>query len=217
VDGLVTVHDHSYVPPTSPSKPEVITSVHGIGHEGVQKTLHRLCSNFFIPVACSAVQDFVRACDVCQHHKMKQLHQAGLLQPLDLPDTVLTDLSMDFIKGLLRVNIKSMILTIVDRFSKAVHFILLAHPYTATTVTQAFFDAIVHLHGIPSSIVSDWDLVFTSHFLLELFSVAGVKLNLSSAFHPQLDSKSRAVDKIIIMYLLCLIGDRPRHWLQWLT
>jgi hypothetical protein len=42
----------------------------------------------------------------------------GLLQPLDLPSTVWTHLSLDFIEGLPRVNGKSVILTVVDRFSK---------------------------------------------------------------------------------------------------
>jgi hypothetical protein len=60
---------------------------------------------------------------------------------------------MDFVEGLPRVNGKSVILTVVDRFSKATHFIPLAHMYTATTVAHAFFDSIVRLHDIPSSIV----------------------------------------------------------------
>ena len=64
---------------------------------------------------------------------------------------------MDFIEGLLKVAGKSFILTVVDRFSKYAHFIALGHPYTATSVARAFFDAIVRLHGFPSSIVSDRD------------------------------------------------------------
>jgi hypothetical protein len=94
---------------------------------------------------------------------------------------------MDFVEGLPRVNGKSVILTVVDRFSKATHFIPLAHMYTATTVAHAFFDSIVRLHDIPSSIVNDHDPVFTSRFWTELFFAAGVKLNMSSAFHPQSD------------------------------
>jgi hypothetical protein len=59
--------------------------------------------------------------------------------------------------------------------------------------------------------------VFTNHFWTELFFVTGVKLNMSSTFHPQSDGQSKVVNKVIIMYLHCLIGDRPRQWLQWLT
>jgi hypothetical protein len=51
---------------------------------------------------------------------------------------------------------------VVDRFSKMAHFIALSHPYTTLKVAQAFFDNIVKLHGLPCSIVSDRNPVFTS-------------------------------------------------------
>jgi hypothetical protein len=69
---------------------------------------------------------------------------------------------MDFIKGFHKINGKSVILTVVDRFSKAAHFITLGHPYMATTVARAFFIEIIWLHGILSSIVSDPRLPATS-------------------------------------------------------
>jgi transposase InsO family protein len=127
--------------------------------------------------------------------------------------TLWVDIVMDFVEGFPRVNGKSM----VDLFSKYVHSIVLGHPYTTTSVTRAFFDNIVCLHGVPSSIVSDRDPVFTSKFWAELFAMAGVKLNLSTTFHPQSDDQSEAVNKVITMYLRCLVSDHPRQWLQWLA
>ncbi|WVZ75469.1 hypothetical protein U9M48_023517 [Paspalum notatum var. saurae] len=107
-------------------------------------------------------------------------------------------------------------LTVVDRFSKMAHFIPLGHPYTALSVARAFFNNVVKLHGFPCSIVSDRDPVFTSTLWTELFSLAGVKLRLSSAFRPQTDGQSEATNRIIGVYLRCLAGDRPRSWLKWL-
>jgi hypothetical protein len=63
------------------------------------------------------------------------------------------------------------------------HFIPLGHPYFVTTVARAFFDNIVRLHDIPSSIVSDWDIAFTSLFWRELFELTDIKLSMLSAFH----------------------------------
>jgi transposase InsO family protein len=139
-----------------------------------------------------------------------------LLQPLEMPFRVWKDISLDFVEGLPKVHGKSVILTVVDRFSKYAHFITLSHPYTAILVALAFFEAIVRLHGFPSSIVSDRDPVFTGHVWRDLFRLAGVQLKMSTAFHPQTDGQSEAVNKMIAMYLRCLTGDHPRAWLDWL-
>jgi hypothetical protein len=117
---------------------------------------------------------------------------------------------MDFIEGLPKVGGKSVILTVVDRFSKYAHFIPLGHPYTTASVAWAFFDGVVRLHGFPSSIVSDRDPVFTGHVWCDLFKCAGVSLRMSIAFHPQTDGQSEVVNKVIAMYLRCVTGDRPR-------
>lgn len=94
------------------------------------------------------------------------------------------DISMEFIEGLPKVHCKSVIPTVVDRFSKYAHFITLSHPYTATSAARAFFDKIVRLHGFPSSIISYRDLVFTSNLWHDLFKCACVKQCLSTTFHP---------------------------------
>lgn len=91
---------------------------------------------------------------------------------------------MDFVQGLPRVHNKTIILTVVDWFSKMVHFLPLAHPYTVHKVARIFADEIVRIHSFPTSIVSDRDPIFTSGFWTELFKLVGVKLNLSSAFNP---------------------------------
>jgi len=93
----------------------------------------------------------------------------GLLQPLPVPTAIWQDIALDFVEGFPKVGGKSVVLTVVDRFSKYAHFIALGHPYTATSVARAFFDQIVRLHGISCSIVSDRDPLFTSSFWKELF------------------------------------------------
>jgi len=183
----------------------------------VQKTLHRLRSDFYIPGDRTLVQDWVRSCSTCQRNKTETLQPAGLLQPREVPSQVWADISMDFVEGLPKVGGKSVVLTVVDRFSKYAHFIALGHPYTASSVARAFFDGIVRLHGFPSSIVSDRDPVFTGHVWRDLFKMAGVKLRMSTAFHPQTDGQSEVVNKVIAMYLRCVTGDRPRAWVDWLA
>lgn len=216
VDGLLIYKGRIFLSASSALWHQLIADAHNTGHEGIQKTLHRLRATFHSPALSKLVREFVVGCAVCQRNKTEHLHPAGLLQPLVVPTTIWADISMDFIEGLPKVHGKSVILSVVDRFSKYAHFITLGHPYTAGSVARAFFDEIVRLHGIPSSIVSDRDPVFTSNFWSELFRLSGVKLHLSSAFHPQSDGQTEVVNRVIAMYLRCLSGDRPKHWVQWL-
>ncbi|KAF0894124.1 hypothetical protein E2562_034692 [Oryza meyeriana var. granulata] len=79
------------------------------------------------------------ACVTCQQYKADHLRPAGLLQPLPVPSAVWADIGIDFIEALPKVQGKTVILSVVDRFSKYCHFIPLAHPYTAESVAHAFF------------------------------------------------------------------------------
>lgn len=139
VDGLITYKGRVYVTASSPALPSILAAAHTLGHEGVQKTLHRLRADFFVPKARSVVQQFVQACTICQQNKSSHLHPAGLLQPLATPFHIWEDISMDFVEGFPKVNGKTVILSVVDRFSKYAHFLALAHPYTASSVARAFF------------------------------------------------------------------------------
>jgi len=134
-DGLLLKDGKLFVPEISSWTQAVIAAAHEVGHEGIQKTLHRVRADFCIP------RD--SACCTCQQNKTEQLRPAGLLQSLEVPTSVWADNAMDFVEGLPRVNGKSVILTVVDRFSKSAHFIALGHPYTDTSVARVLFTDIV--------------------------------------------------------------------------
>jgi hypothetical protein len=71
---------------------------------------------------------------------------------------------MDFVEGLPTSGRANAIMVVVDRYSKFAHFIALHHPFLAASVSKLFLDTVFRLHGIPLSIVSDRDRVFTSKF-----------------------------------------------------
>jgi hypothetical protein len=56
------------------------------------------------------IHDFVRTYTTCQRNKTEALHPSGLLQPLDVPSQVWSDISLDFVEGLPKEHGKSVIL-----------------------------------------------------------------------------------------------------------
>ncbi|GKC72079.1 retrotransposon-related protein [Tanacetum coccineum] len=117
------------------------------------------------------VKQFVRDCENFQSCKPNLEAYQGLLQPLPIPTSICTSISMDFIEGLPRSQGKDVILVVVDRLSKYSHFMALSHPFTTSHVTQLFLDNVYKLHGLPENIVSDKDKIFINSFWKELFKL----------------------------------------------
>nr|GEV43713.1 reverse transcriptase domain-containing protein [Tanacetum cinerariifolium] len=149
-------------------------------------------------------------------NKYSNLAPARLLQPLNLPEQIWEELSMDFIDGLPKSEGYSVIMVVVDRLSKSAHFIPLKHPYTTASIAVEFICGIVRLHGIPKSIVSDRDRVFISHFQKELFKYQGTQLKQSTAYHPQTDGQTEVVNHSLETYLRCFSSSKPKQWVKWL-
>ena len=58
------------------------------GHLGIKRTSDLVKRDFYWPSLESDVTDFVRSCDECQRNKPSNQRSAGLLQPLEIPQTV---------------------------------------------------------------------------------------------------------------------------------
>ena len=119
---------------------------------------------------------------------------------------------MDFITGLPKSGNKSVIMVIVDKISKYAHFYALPHPFTPALVDQSFMDQIFKLHGMPTSIVSDRDPIFTCRFWEAFQDALGTKLNFSTAYHPQSDGQTERVNRILEDLLHGCILDFGGSW-----
>ncbi|PKI64041.1 hypothetical protein CRG98_015573 [Punica granatum] len=183
------------------------------GHFGAQATAKRIASLLHWKGMWKQVKQFVRECQVCQENKTEHLAYPGLLQPLPMPRSVFTDITMDFIEGLPKSMGKEVVFVVVDRCIKYAHFMALPHPMVA----QVFLDNVLKLHGMPKTIVSDQDPVFLSKFWQDLFRLQGVELLASIAYHPQTDGQSEAVNKCLETYLRCMTGDKPTMWAKWVS
>lgn len=187
------------------------------GHSGMTATYKRLSLLFYWRRMQQDVRQYINKCIVCQKCKYDSSKPAGLLQPLHIPDFPWTSISMDFIEGLPKIKKYSVICVSVDRFTKFSHFIALKHPYTASDLAKLFIESIYKLHEMPESIYSDRDAIFISSFWQELFRIQGVKLKLSTFYHPQTDGQTKVVNRCLECYLRCMILAEGKDWLSWLS
>ena len=118
---------------------------------------------------------------------MEHVKSLGLLQPVQVLDQDWAAVSLDFIEGLPVSNRFDVIMVVIDKFTKYVHFVPLSHHFTALQVSQLYMNHIYKLHGLPHAIISDRDRIFTSSVWQQLFKLSDTQLCMSSSYHPQTD------------------------------
>ena len=89
-----------------------------VGHPGVERMLDLLSRVYFWPKMEDDIEEYVKTCHVCQVDKTERKKEAGLLQPMRVPERPWLSVSMDFISGFPKVDGKASIMVVIDRFSK---------------------------------------------------------------------------------------------------
>lgn len=79
--------------------------------------------------------------------------------------------------------------------TKSSHFIPIKINFSLHGLAEIYINTVVKMHGIPSSIVFDRDLKFTSRFWESLQEVLGTRLRLSSSYHQQNDGQTERTIK----------------------
>lgn len=94
------------------------------GHMGLAKTVHALKQRMWWPALRSSMASYCKQCPTCARFKVPPVKPGGLLHPLPIPSHPWEDISRDLVTDLPVAKRKhSIILTVVDRFSKMAHFI----------------------------------------------------------------------------------------------
>lgn len=145
-NGLIRLHGRVWLGNNSALQTKLISAFHASaigGHSGILPTYQRLKKLFAWTGMKVAVENFVKQCGTCQQANYDHKRPAGLLQPLPIPNGTWKELSMDFIEGLPMSHGANVIMVVVDRLSKYAHFVPLKHPFSASSVAQAFLDSVV--------------------------------------------------------------------------
>ena len=163
------------------------------------------------------VKKYVSTCDLCSHGKMPRHPKHGELAPLPAPPGPWKGISCDLIVDLPESNGYDSVLVFIDRLTKMSHLIPCNKTTSAPEFTRMFLDHIIHLHGIPDSIVSDRGSIFTSQFWKALSKSLDLKQRLSTSFHPQTDGQTERMNQTVEQYLRIYCNYHQDNWSELLS
>jgi hypothetical protein len=182
--GLLMHNDRIYVTSLGELRNLVLKEMHVVpyaGHLDYQKTITTVIKQFFWMGMKKDVDDYIARCMECQKVKVEHRHPVGLSHPLPIQEKKWEVITMDIITGHPRMNKKhDSIMVVVEKLTKAAHFVPVKTTHTTTNIAEIFMKEIVRLHGIPRTIISDRDTKFTSNLWRGLFKGFGTNLKFST-------------------------------------
>ena len=119
---------------------------------------------------------------------------------------------MDFITGLPPSSSYDSILVIVDRYTKMGLFIPTVATLSVEGLANLVITWVIAKHGTPTDIVSDCGALFISNFWKSLAKRLDIKLNLSTAYHPETDGQTERLNQILEQYLRIYVDYLQDDW-----
>ena len=215
-DGLWFLDDRLVIPNFGHVRETLFRLAHDtLGHFGFDKSYETLRHSFYWPRMRSDLESaYVPSCVPCQRNKSTTTKPIGPLHPLPVPEARGDSVAMDFIGPLPWDEGFDCILTMTDRLGSDVRLVPCSTTQTASDLAQLFFTNWYCENGLPLEIISDRDKLFLSRFWKALHKLTGVKLKLSTAYHPQTDGASERTNKTVNKCLRYYVDRNQTGWVQ---
>lgn len=107
-------------------------------------------------------------------------------------------------------------MVVVDRLTKQSIFVPCNTTDDAPQLAKLFLKHVFSKHGLPTDIVSDRGVLFTSKFWRSLCSMLDIQQRLSTAYHPQTDGQTERTNQTLEQYLRIFVNYDQDDWEEWL-
>ncbi|GKE74810.1 putative reverse transcriptase domain-containing protein, partial [Tanacetum coccineum] len=149
---------------------------------------------------------------LCLNNRKYQKPSGLLVQP-EIPQWKWENITIDFVTKLPRTTVgQDTIWVIVDRLTKSAHFLHMREDDMLEKLTRQYLKEAVSNYGVPVLIISNRDGKFTLHFWKSLHKALGTRLDMSTAYHPEIDGQSeRTIQTLEDMLRACVL-DFGKGW-----
>jgi transposase InsO family protein len=183
------------------------------GQLGQAKTYSRVARHCHWSDMQAFVNTYVTVRETCQRNKTPRHLPVELLQPLPIPSGPWRSISIDANVKLPDSDEYDSIMVIVCRLTKMSHFLPFREEGSTSEHLATMFNFIFRLHGIPQDIVTNRGPIFTSKFGRAFCSSVGLKLNFSTAYHPQTDGRTERVNQVLEQCLrMFVVNYEQDNW-----
>jgi hypothetical protein len=165
------------------------------------------------------ITQYIKGCANCQQNKNLMHRRKTPLFPIHphLSTLPFKTVAMDLITQLPESGGSDAILTIVNQgCTRAAVFLPCSTTITGEGVAQLYLENVYCWFRLLDKVISDRDPHFTSCFVKALCEKLQIRQNISSAFHPQMDSLSKRTNQWIKQFLCLVAGAQQDDWKHWL-
>src|ERR1700730_1292663 len=204
-----------YVPDVNNLRLHVLHARHDhplAGHFSWTKTMALVFRDYTWPKLQGFVLDFCKSCTTCGRAKAPRHKPYGMLKQLPIPEKPWNSISMDFIEQLPESSGFTVILVVVDRFTKQGVFILMTNEVNSTELAHLFILHIFSKHRVLSHVTSDHGSEFVSHFFRSLGKVLNMTVHSTSRYHPEGDGQTEPTNQTLEQYLHCHCNYQQDNW-----
>ena len=106
------------------------------------------------------------------------------------------------------------IMVIVDQFTEYLIMVPFKETHTAEQLEHLLLDRLVRDYGVPITIITDRDKLFTSNYWKTISAAMGMKPKIFTAYHPQMDGQMEQANQVLKMYLWHYINHTHSNWVQ---
>lgn len=215
-DGLWYLNGCLIIPRYGSLREDLFRVAHNaLGHWGFNKSYDNLRDSYYWPSMRKDLERaYVPGCDSCQKNKDSTRRARGPLHPLPVADSRCSAVAIDFVGPLPEDDGFNALASMTCMLGSDLRVAPTRNDYTVKQFALVFLNTWYCENGLPLFIILDQDHLFVAKLWKAIHVLTGVKIKMSSAYHPKTDGSSERSNKTVVQALRYFVDHKQKGWVK---